>query len=110
MPVPLGSDTVTILRPAAPDWQGDPSGDATETTVPGCMFEPAGSAETNSSGDTVITGDTLWLPAGTDILPADRVRLADGTVWAVDGRPGRWHDDLGIEDHVQALLRLLEGT
>lgn len=116
MGIDLGADTIVIVRPAGLDWQGDPTGDPAETTVTGCMIEPAGSAsqaasqENSAGGDTVITGAQAWLPAGTDIRATDRVRLADGNVYAVDGRPSRWHDDTGTEDHVQAQLRLTEGT
>jgi head-tail adaptor len=108
--MPLGADTVTIVRPAATDWQGDPGGNTTEATVTGCMVEPSGSHETNSGGDTVTSDFAVWLPDGTDILATDRVRLADGTVCAVDGRPERWHDDQGADGHVRAMLRLTEGT
>lgn len=117
MSIPLGVDTVTRIRPAGTDWQGDPAGSATETDVTGCMVEPAGSQggqassrEANSSGgDTVITTAQLFAPAGTDILATDRVRWR-GDVYAVDGKPDKWHDDTGAEDHVLARLRLLEGT
>lgn len=109
MSIPLGVDVVTVIRPAAVDWQGDPGGDAAEVDVPGCLVEPGGSQETNTTGDTVVTGAQVFMPAGTDILATDRARW-NGDVYAVDGRPGRWHDDTGAEDHVRVQLRLLEGT
>jgi hypothetical protein len=107
--MPLGADLVTILRVAAKDWQGDPSGAAAQTDVPGCSFQPGGTQERTARGDTVIASDALYLPAGTDILATDRVSYM-GQVYAVDGEPARWSDDTGTEQYVRVALKMVAGA
>lgn len=105
----LGDQTVTLVWPPGRDWRGDPlPGPGTEIPVEGCMVQPNGSSETTAGKDTVTSGLALWLPAGTPIDPTVRVRYG-GAEYAVDGKPGRWVDDAGDENHVQVQLRLVEG-
>lgn len=107
--MPLGADTVTILRPAAKDWQGDPLGTAAQRVVAGCSFQPGGTSESTARGDTVIATPAVWLPPGTDILATDRVSCL-GREYAVDGEPARWRDDTGAEQYVRCALKLAAGA
>jgi hypothetical protein len=109
----LGSDTVTVLRrsgnlPPRDNW-GNLQGSDEEADVPGCSVQPTSASESTDRGELLITNATAYLPAGTDILATDRVQWL-GTVYAVDGPPARWRDELGNEDHVQAQLLLKEGN
>lgn len=105
----LGTATVTVIRPGAPDWQGDPSA-GTQFPVDGCAIEPGPSQETVTNGDTVVSDYILRAPAGADIVATDRVQLPDGTICAVTGRPARWAGEDGTEDHVQVQLTALDGV
>jgi hypothetical protein len=104
----LGSDTVTVLRGLSRDNWGDQEGADTGTDVSGCSVQPSAASESTDTGELLITNLTVYLPAGTDILATDRVRWL-GDVYAVNGKPAVWHDELGTEDHVQAQLLLKEG-
>lgn len=105
----LGSDTVTILRGLSRDNWGDGQGSDVSTDVTGCSVQPTAASEDTDSGDLLITNLTAYLPAGTDILATDRVSWL-GDVYAVNGPPARWSDELGNEDHVQAQLLLKKGN
>lgn len=108
----LGSDTVTRLRRSDDlpprDNFGNLQGSDDELDIDGCSVQPTASSESTDTGELVITNLTVYLPAGTDLLATDRVRWL-GDVYAVDGQPAFWHDDLGDDDHVQAQLLLKEG-
>lgn len=105
----LGSQTVTVVRGPGLDWQGDPLPDPpVEVDVAGCMVQPRTTNEQTDQRDTVRTGLTAWLPAGTDIRATDRVRYA-GELHHVDGNPFRWVDFGGVEHHVEVDLRRVEG-
>lgn len=106
----LGNDVLTILRGGqVRDNFGDTSGTATETTVPGCSVQPGSAVEQTDRGDLIVTTLTAYLPAAADITATDQVRYG-GVVYAVDGEPARWADSLGAADHVQAVLKLTEGS
>ena len=52
---------------------------------------PGASAEDNDGGrQGVPVRWDLYLPYGADVAPTDRVRLADGTEYRVDGEPAHW--------------------
>jgi hypothetical protein len=104
----LGGDTVTILRGRSRDNFGDIQGSDAGTDVTGCSVQPTSAAEQTGTGELLVTNLTVYLPAGTDILATDRVQWL-GTVYAVDGTPAVWRDELGNIDHVQAQLLLREG-
>ncbi len=68
-----------------------------EQVISGCAVaprtssEPGGDPRLGTSGrSTVLTGLTLYGPPGLRITARHRVRLADGTVWQVQGDPGHW--------------------
>lgn len=106
--VALGSETLDILRPAATDPFGDPSGGGTEFRLEDCSVQPRSSTEDTAGRDTVIAGYTVWAPAGSDVRSSDRVRWR-GEVYAIEGRPGLWPDVDGSEHHVQFAIRLVTG-
>jgi hypothetical protein len=105
----LGSDTVTVLRGRARDNFGDLQGSDTGTSVTGCSVQPTSASESTDAGELLVTNATLYAPAGTDVLPTDRVQWL-GAVYAVDGQPARWRDQTGAESHVQAQLKLVTGN
>lgn len=89
------SETVTVLRAAATtdryqntvaDWT-----DPVRTDVAGCMVAPRSSSEDNDGRTAMIVGLTVYLPAGTDLQPADRLEVR-GVVYEVDGEPGDWRN------------------
>lgn len=104
----LGSDTVTVLRGRTRDNFGNLQGADTAVTVTGCSVQPASASESTDRGELLVTNLTAYLPAGTDILATDRVGWL-GSVYAVNGKPAVWHDELGNPDHVQVQLLLREG-
>ena len=91
MSFPYG-ETVTVWREIT-----DRFGDVTvieERQVERCGAAWHMSTEDNAGRVRVITGLTLYSPAGSGITATSRVRLADGTVWRVTGDPGRWRSPL----------------
>lgn len=105
----LGSDTVTVLRGRTRDDFGNLQDSDTATDVSGCSVQPTAASEQTDTGELLITNMTAYLPADTDIVATDRVQW-QGDVYAVDGPPLRWRDELGNEDHVIAQLLLREGS
>ena len=106
--IPLGSDTVTVLRGRARNTSGDLAGSDTETDVDGCAVQPVSASESTDRGELQVTNAAVYLPPGTDILATDRVWWL-GDVYAVNGTPARWRDEAGNEDHVQVQLLLRKG-
>jgi hypothetical protein len=105
--------TVTRLRSGEPsydDYGNEVPGPVTETALDGCAWSPRAGTEQLQGQDTVIVGLTLYAPPATDLLATDRVRLPDGTMWAVDGMPGSWWSPYdGAEKGVTAALTRWEG-
>ena len=87
---PFG-ETVTLLRSEVTgrDGYGNDVRTDTELEVAGCPVWPRGSTEDTQGRDTVITGLTVVMPPGVEVLATDRVRVR-GVVYAVDGEPGVW--------------------
>lgn len=70
---------------AVPDWDN-----ATEKVLTGFAVAPRHEAEEHDNGrQGVIVGYTLYGPAGTDILPTDRLVIR-GDTHEVDGEIGVW--------------------
>lgn len=96
---PYGVD-VTVYTETR-DRYGDVTLDG-ERVVRGCALAPRMSAESDGAGGgqgsavsgtrqaTVVTGLTLYAPAESGITALHRIRLADGTVWRVQGMPAVW--------------------
>lgn len=105
----LGNHTVTLIQPPAIDPYGDPvPGSAGEADVPGCYFQPGSSTEQTDQRDTVTTAPLLFLPPGSPIGPASKVRIA-GALYEVDGEPAAWDDIDGVPHHIEATLRRVTG-
>lgn len=99
LPFPHGQ-TVTRLRAAlisdpysgeqALDW-----GQVDEQPIPGCALAPAATSElTEAERQSKTTRATLYVPHGTGITAADRIRIADGREWLIDGDPAEWTNPL----------------
>lgn len=89
------SETVTVLRAGTTtdryrnvvaDWSNP-----ARTEVPGCAVAPGTSSEENAGRTAVIAGLTVYLPAGADVRPADRIEIR-GVVYDIDGEPGDWRN------------------
>lgn len=66
------ADDVTILRASAVDEYGNPAASwASPEEIAAKAFVPGARSK-------------AYFPTGTDLRPRDRLRLADGTVWAVE--------------------------
>lgn len=75
----------------------------------GCGLAPRGSSEVVQGRDTVITGVTLYAPAGTDLRATDQVRVG-GVLYDVDGLPGVFASPFtGSSGPVVAELRVVTG-
>lgn len=90
------TETVTRLRAptttdrynnAEPDWDN-----AAELDIDGCAVAPRDAEEDGSGGrQAVIHGYNVYAPAGTVVLPTDRLRVR-GDDHEVHGEPGVWTD------------------
>lgn len=90
----MTGETITRLRaPLVDDRYGGQTPDwdaATSTTIPGCVVAPGQAGEAHGDGrQGVIVGFTIYAPAGSDILPSDRLTIR-GHDHEVDGEPGEW--------------------
>lgn len=89
-------ETVTVIRNGGRDRFGDHQ-PVREFTVDGCGVNWNTSTESIYANKAVTRSETttsniiVYMPDGTDIRSTDRVRLPDGSEWAVNGRPARWH-------------------
>lgn len=88
------TETVTRLRAgtttnrvgaSVDDWS-----DPAELAIDGCAVAPRDAEEDNPGGrQQVIAGFNIYAPAGTSVLPTDRLRVR-GEVHEVHGEPGVW--------------------
>lgn len=108
----LRTDTVTLLTPALvtdrgvsyPDW-----GNATETVVAGCRWQPMVSDEETAQGrQGVVKRLMLFGPPDMALTEHSRVRI-DGDDYDVDGHVRRWSSPSGSLDHIEAHLMRAEG-
>lgn len=111
-------ETVTIVRPGPPTGRDEYGieipGPPEEIPVPGCGIAPrdgnatAGNEKTQAR-DMVIVGLTLYAPAGTDLRPTDKVRVAD-VLYEVDGQAGAFTSPFtGSHGPVVAALERITG-
>lgn len=99
------TETVTRLRAAGRDRNGDPTGDPSEVNIEGCVIWPTGSSEQTFQQDTVTSDYQVLMPPGTDVLPTDQIRW-DGVVYDVDGEPGRYRNPFtGTDPGVLVTIR-----
>lgn len=118
MPKIIGSNTVQIKR--APlvidprdnslyrDW-----GNATLTTVNGCMIEPFPMAEKlniedNRDREFSKSAVRVYCPIGTDVVYTDRI-LAEDHEWQVLGHPGKWYDLKGNIKYIAVIAVIKQG-
>ena len=92
----LPGETVTVLTgtPVTDPYSGETTGISwdtpTEVDVDNVLCEPRPSSEpVQDARNAVVSGFTLYLPAGTAITSANRVRVR-GTVFEVKGEPADW--------------------
>lgn len=92
MDFPYG-ETVTRLRgtPAFNNYSDEPDGtdwNAPDSLdIPGCGFNPGQSSEpVQDARNAVVTQPEVYAPAGSDVLPGDRL-VVRGVTYEVDGRP-----------------------
>lgn len=107
MPFVAGDvETVTVVRPPARDPRtGDPvAGSAVEAELAGCLFAPGPSDDAGIGANQVQSDATLYAPPGADIRAADRIRVRDGDLYEVIGKPRVW-STVGLE----VLLREVTG-
>ncbi len=91
-----GNETITVIRPPGLDRFGDPlPGTAAEFDVPGCLFAPGPSRELGFGTNQVDSDGTVYAPVGTEVHPADRVRVR-GDVYSVVGEPQDWGANAGV--------------
>lgn len=89
MKFPYGR-TITVIRPAERDTNGDPLSPPDPHSVDGVAIG-WGETSTNYDGrEATVTDITLYCPAGADIRAGDRVDLDDGNRYIVDGQPKVW--------------------
>jgi hypothetical protein len=103
-------ETIDRYRNRVRDWS-----QATRTTFSDVSVQPAARAEDHSPGerDRITTGWTLQSRPGVDldILPTDRIELADGTACEVVGEIARHPDPFGrvAVHHVEVALQRVTG-
>ena len=103
-----GKETVTLLRdsPGGFDQYGDPiPSTTTRIAVDHCLIAPTTSTEPTQRGRTgVVTGWSVFAPAGTDARFTDRVEIPrEGTiVCRIDGEVGDWQGHVVVINAVRA--------
>jgi len=90
----LDGETVTVRRgtQTATGRRNDTTTDWTdpaEHDEPGCLIAPGASAENHDGRDGVTVDLVIYMPAGADVLAADRL-LVRGDLYDVDGEPAVW--------------------
>ena len=98
----LGPHTVTIIQPASRDAWGDTQAGDTETTVPGCFWQPRHTTEQTAGQDTVTDSPWVSVPPTTTIFATSRVRF-EGVTYEVVGRPELHHTPAGPHHYEVAL-------
>lgn len=84
--------------------------DPAELTITGCAVAPRDSTEDHNEGrQAVLIGFTVYAPAGTVVLPSDRLRIR-GDDFEVDGEPGAWISPFSdVEEGVEIGTRRVTG-
>lgn len=105
-------ETVTIVRPGPAtqdDYGNDVAGTPTEIDVAGVAVAPRTSTEDVQARDQVIEGLNVWLPAGTQVLATDRMRVR-GVLYEVEGEAGHYRSPFtGFTGPVQLSLTRVAG-
>lgn len=86
-----GNETVRVKRPAATDWQGDPTGPPQEFDIPFCQLWPRTSTETPDRGRVIIEGWNIYVPPGSsNTIAATDTVVVRGDELSVVGVPGQY--------------------
>jgi len=108
--------TVTVVRPASLDDNGDPlTTDPATHEVEDCIIAPRAEGEIHDRGrEGVIVGLSLYAPAGSDIGRLDLIVIAEGDpnagTYEVEGEPGEWRSPwTGWAPGIQVALRRAQG-
>jgi hypothetical protein len=76
-------------------------------SITGCSVQPGTTAVDRLNRDGVLIQWTVFCPAGADVLAGDRIQLAGGLRYEIDGEPLRWQ--FGVVDYVVLYLKRWEG-
>ena len=114
----MGNNTVVVLRAPLVDDPVDNTAyrdwsNATSVTYTGCMVQPFQLSsklqiEMNIDREFSAAYFRVWMPAGADVGPYDRL-LINGVTHDVYGVPGSWYDLGGTESHVSVLTYVRRG-
>lgn len=119
MTISFKNQTVIVERAATIVERGDTLLDWSNTSdheLSGCRLQPMATDEVLFTGaeqggvarDAVITRWKLFGPYDGDLTARDRVQF-EGTTYEVDGQVQRWRSPTGVLDHLECVLRLVEG-
>lgn len=83
---------ITITDPYSGEETGKSWDGASETPIANVAVEPRPSTEpVQDARNAVVSGFTLYMKTGTDLTPADRVRVR-GVVYDIDGEVADWRN------------------
>lgn len=115
LPIPGVGETVEIVRtvPYTDPWGNTTPGDwstATRTPSDGWIIAPRLADEGEGARSTAtIVGLWAYGPAGTDLLPTDRIGVR-GRDYEIDGVPEEWRDPwTDRRPGIQVALTRIEG-
>lgn len=106
-----GSETVVIKRRsgASTDEYGNKVSSTTLITVRDCMIGFGNSDEPVQTGaDPIVTGLTIYMPNGTQVLPTDRFIIRN-TEFVKDGDPQEWNPPFDFQVGVVVKVRKVNG-
>lgn len=104
--------TLTIVRPGAAGFGGDPGTPDADREVDGCVVWPGDTTELTDQRDTVVADLTSLWPPGTDILATDMVRDPDDPtrLCEVVGSPEHYLSPFtGLDPGIVVRLRRVTG-
>lgn len=105
------TSTVDVIRPIYVDERGDLVADwdnAAEHAEPGWLVQPIDTSAQLGLRDAVIARWRALAPATADVAADDRIRHA-GVVYEVDGGIEPWATPPGMLQHVEIILKRVEG-
>lgn len=92
--------TTTSRGSTIPDWDK-----ATTATISGCTVQPAATSLSQDGRVLGISdGYTVYAPADAGIVEGDRIILADGNTYVINGEPRAWPSATGGIAHIQLNL------
>lgn len=109
--LPGNADVVRIRRVVTgEDRNHDPIYSTTRLTIDGGVAAPRSSIDLRTGGrDGVVTGLSLCLPPGTDVVASDSFEV-DGVAYEIEGAVGRWLSPFtGTDAGFEMALRRADG-